>query len=110
MNYLMVFLTAFALALVFTPVAIFVAPKIGAVDIPKDGRRMHDKPMPRFGGMAIFIGVMSSIAIFLVTEDVKMYGILAGGALIYILGLIDDLKGLPAKIKPVSFSKSLSLS
>ncbi|MCL2437158.1 MAG: undecaprenyl/decaprenyl-phosphate alpha-N-acetylglucosaminyl 1-phosphate transferase [Clostridiales bacterium] len=99
MDYLMVFLAALILTLIFTPVAIFIAPKIGAVDIPKDNRRMHTKPMPRFGGIAIFIGTMSSIAIFLVPQDPQMVGVLVGGALIYILGLIDDLKGLPAKVK-----------
>ena len=45
------FVTAFALALLFTPVAIKIAPKIGAIDVPKDGRRMHTKAMPRFGGL-----------------------------------------------------------
>ena len=46
------FVTAFALALLFTPVAIKIAPKIGAIDVPKDGRRMHTKAMPRFGGQS----------------------------------------------------------
>jgi len=82
MDYLMVFLAALILTLIFTPVAIFIAPKIGAVDIPKDNRRMHTKPMPRFGGIAIFIGTMSSIAIFLVPQDPQMVGVLVGGALI----------------------------
>ena len=99
MNYLMVFLTSLILALIFTPVAIFLAPKIGAVDVPKDERRMHDKPMPRFGGLAIFVGTMASIAIFIIPENPNLVGILVGGVLIYLLGLIDDIKGVPAKVK-----------
>jgi len=99
MGYLTVFLTSLLLTLIFTPIAIFIAPKIGAVDIPKDGRRMHDKPMPRFGGLAIFIGTTASAALFLVSGNGKMTGILICGALIYILGLIDDLRGMPAKVK-----------
>ena len=99
MNYLMVFLTSLILALIFTPIAIFLAPKIGAVDVPKDERRMHDKPMPRFGGLAIFVGTMVSIAIFIIPENPNLVGILVGGVLIYFLGLIDDIKGLPAKVK-----------
>ena len=99
MVYWMVFLTSLALTLIFTPVAIFIAPKIGAVDIPKDDRRMHDRPMPRFGGFAIFIGSTAAIAIFLVPGNPRMLSVIAGGALIYILGLIDDLKGIPAKVK-----------
>ena len=33
-----------------TPIAVWAAPKIGAMDVPKDSRRIHNKPMPRFGG------------------------------------------------------------
>ncbi|WP_246213162.1 MraY family glycosyltransferase [Aminipila butyrica] len=112
------FLAAFILSVIFTPVAIRLAPVIGAVDVPKDSRRMHTKPMPRFGGLAIFIGAMVTIgwvtfrgwpvqamafqqmgAGFLDQPIESMYGVLLGGALIYILGIIDDLKGLPAKVK-----------
>ena len=59
------FLTAFVVALLVTPLAIKLAPKIGAMDVPKDNRRMHKKPVPRFGGMAIFAGTMVSALIFL---------------------------------------------
>lgn len=93
-----IFLTAFGLALVFTPVSMKVAAKIGAIDIPKDNRRMHTKAMPRFGGMAIFIGTIGSMIVFL-SHDVQCQGVILGGILIYILGIIDDLKNLPAKVK-----------
>ena len=43
------FLMALAISLAVTPLAIKLAPRIGAVDIPKDNRRMHTKAMPRFG-------------------------------------------------------------
>lgn len=116
----MVFAAAFLLSLVFTPVAIRLAPKIGAVDIPKDNRRMHTKPMPRFGGMAIFIGCMAGLAVaayigwpmlekqylqeypgiqLLMQPVSQMKGVFAGGILIYIIGVIDDLKNMPAKVK-----------
>lgn len=95
----MVFPASLFLSLIFTPIAIFLAPKVGAVDIPKDNRRMHDKPMPRFGGFAIFVGTMTAIAVFLAPGNQQMEGILAGGALMYALGLIDDIKGLQAKVK-----------
>ena len=99
MDYLTIFLTALALTLIFTPVAVFIAPKIGAVDVPKDDRRMHKRPVPRFGGMAVFIGTMAAISIFLAPGDPQMTGILVGGGMIYIIGLVDDLKGMPAKVK-----------
>ncbi|MCI8631601.1 MAG: undecaprenyl/decaprenyl-phosphate alpha-N-acetylglucosaminyl 1-phosphate transferase, partial [Firmicutes bacterium] len=120
MAFWLVFLTAFVLALVFTPIAIKIAPKIGAVDIPKDSRRMHTKPVPRFGGLAIFIGTTAALiftvyiampmyqkyfseafpgAEFIEQPVPKMTGIIIGGVLIYILGVVDDLKGMPAKVK-----------
>lgn len=95
---MMAFFAAFLLSLVFTPVAIWLAPRIGAMDIPKDSRRMHSKPMPRFGGMAIFIGTMVSIAVFM-RGYAHLNAILIGGTLIYIIGVADDLKGLNAKLK-----------
>jgi UDP-GlcNAc:undecaprenyl-phosphate GlcNAc-1-phosphate transferase len=97
-QYLLIFATAFALALVFTPVAIWIAPKIGAVDIPKDNRRMHTKAMPRFGGMAIYIGTVTSMLIFL-PFSTQLMGVIAGGTLIFLVGIIDDLRNLPAKVK-----------
>ena len=92
------FLMAFLLSLLLTPVAMKLAPKIGAMDVPKDGRRMHTKAMPRFGGMAIFVGTMASMAFFL-NFDQQVISVMIGGTLIYILGIIDDLKNLPAKVK-----------
>ena len=95
------FLTAFVLAVLCTPLAIKLAPKIGAMDIPKDGRRMHTHAMPRFGGMAIFIGTIASLALFS-SHDEKIIAVIVGGTLIYILGVIDDLWNLNAKIKFIS--------
>lgn len=92
------FLTAFVLSLAVTPLAIKIAPKIGAMDVPKDDRRMHTKAMPRFGGLAIFIGSASAMLIFM-RSDSKILAILCGGALIYLLGIVDDIKHLSAKVK-----------
>ena len=92
------FIIAAGLAFICTPIAIWLAPKIGAIDVPKDGRRMHTKPIPRFGGLAIFVG--TSLSLLWSLGDVPVYrGIIIGGVLIYLLGIIDDLKNLPAKVK-----------
>ena len=80
------FVTAFVLSLIFSPVAIKLAPKIGAMDIPKDGRRMHSKPMPRFGGLAIFVGTTASLLIY-AGQNEKIVPVIIGGTMIYILGL-----------------------
>lgn len=92
------FVTSLAVALIFSPVAIKIAPKIGAIDVPKDGRRMHTKAMPRFGGLAIYMGTMVSLVIY-AGQNEKILPVIIGGTLIYILGVIDDLKNLPAKLK-----------
>ncbi len=89
---------AFLLSLAFSPAAIRLAPKIGAMDIPKDARRMHTKAMPRFGGMAIFIGTTVTLIVF-ASQNERILPVIIGGALIYALGVIDDLKNLPAKVK-----------
>ena len=97
-----IFFTALIIAFALTPLAIKVAPKIGAVDIPQDDRRMHNKPMPRFGGIAIYLGSMIAIALFLPgTIDDRMTGIAIGATLILIMGIVDDIRGLSAKVKLV---------
>lgn len=92
------FLVAMAVALVITPISIKVAPKIGAMDVPKDERRMHNKAMPRFGGVAIYAGIMVSLAGFAL-DDVDVISIMIGCTMIYILGLIDDIKNLKPIVK-----------
>lgn len=92
------FLTAFVLSLIVTPLAIKIAPKIGAMDIPKDTRRMHSEAMPRFGGLAIFVGTITSLAIYSGTNE-RIQAVIIGGTLIYILGVVDDLKNLNPKVK-----------
>ena len=93
-----VFILAFVVSLITTPIAMKIAPKIGAMDIPKDGRRIHKKAIPRFGGMGIFLGTMTS-TIFFLWGSPKITGVVLGGTLIYILGVVDDLKDLPATVK-----------
>ena len=92
------FFTSFALSLAFTPISMQLAPLIGAVDIPKDGRRMHTKAMPRFGGLAIFVGTMGSLITYAGSHE-KILPVIIGGTLIYLLGIADDLMNLPAKFK-----------
>ena len=86
------------IAFAFTPISIKLAHLIGAIDVPKDWRRMHRRPIPRFGGLAIFTGVMVALAIFQWDEP-KIRVAMLGGALMYLLGVVDDLKNLPAIVK-----------
>ena len=72
--------------------------KIGAIDVPKDNRRMHKKPTPRLGGLAIFLGFIVSILLF-VKIDHQMQGILLGAVTIVVLGVVDDMSPLRAGFK-----------
>mgnify|MGYP006923321439 CR=1 FL=1 len=54
------FVLSFVIAFAMTPLVKRLAFKIGAIDVPKDKRRMHKKPIPRLGGLAIFIGFFVS--------------------------------------------------
>ncbi|RKI70605.1 undecaprenyl/decaprenyl-phosphate alpha-N-acetylglucosaminyl 1-phosphate transferase [bacterium 1xD42-67] len=91
-------LVAALVALISTPVVRSLAFRVGAVDVPRDDRRMHDHPIPRMGGLAIFFGFILSVLIFLpLTPELR--GMLLGGVVILILGIFDDIYALPAKPK-----------
>ncbi len=92
------FFVALVVAAAMTPIAIAIAPKIGAMDIPKDNRRMHEKPMPRFGGLAVFMGTTVALTFFLYGNE-KIMAALIGGTLIYGLGVVDDIRDLDARWK-----------
>ena len=80
-----------------TPLVKVLAKKVGAMDIPKDERRMHRVPIPRMGGMAIFLGFMVSVLIFQkLSISAELQGILLGAVIIVILGVMDDILTLPA--------------
>ncbi|MDI3535084.1 MAG: UDP-GlcNAc:undecaprenyl-phosphate/decaprenyl-phosphate GlcNAc-phosphate transferase [Thermosediminibacterales bacterium] len=97
-TYIYAFIVALVLSYIFTPIVKKFAWKIGALDIPNDTRRMHTRPIPRIGGLAIFGAfVLTSILVLPLTRTVE--GILLGSAFIVALGVFDDIKNLPAKIK-----------
>ena len=95
-------MTALLLALIVsflaTPLVRRLAFKIGAVDVPRDNRRMHDHPIPRLGGLAIFLGFLVSVLAY-AEIDLQLQGILIGATVIAVLGIADDIHSLPAKFK-----------
>lgn len=95
---LFAFLCAIAVSLAATPLVKKLAFRFGAIDVPKDARRMHKKPIPLWGGIAIYLGFIVSVLIF-VKPDLELAGILIGASLIVILGAVDDRYELNAKIK-----------
>ena len=103
-NHVLAFLVAMVVAVAVTPAVIFFAEKTGALDAP-DARKVHKKPVPRIGGVGIYIAFMAAMLGFLVYGELsdealtEIAGLMTGGSLIVLLGLIDDYKNLPAKVK-----------
>lgn len=85
-------------AYTLTPPVRLLAFRIGAIDIPLDARRMHKKPTPRIGGLAIFLGFTVATLVFC-EPSAELYAIWIGGAILVILGIIDDIFRLNAWVK-----------
>lgn len=92
------FACAAAIAFASTPLVKILAQKVGAIDVPKDSRRMHKVPIPRMGGLAIFLGFLFSVLLF-VDMSRQLQGILIGAIVIVILGIVDDIVPLSALLK-----------
>ncbi len=95
--YMLAFSIALAVAYFITPRVKDLAIKLGALDAPDD-RKVHTRPIPRMGGLAIYAGfVLAVLASMHVSREIM--GLLVGGTVILIVGIIDDLKPLPARVK-----------
>lgn len=97
---LLALVMAFLISFASTPTVIALAHKIKAIDVPKDERRVHKKPIPLIGGLAIFYGFVISVLCFAVI-DYELLGILIGSVIMVTVGVIDDKYDLSAKIKLV---------
>ncbi len=104
-------LIAFGIVVLLTPAVGGMARLLGVVDAP-DARRVNPRPIPRLGGLAIFLGIIVPALAFLELSG-EMRGILLGAAVACVVGAIDDFRGLPplpklagqvlAAVIPVSF-------
>ena len=95
---LLAFAVSLLVAYVMTPPVKRFAEKVGAIDVPKDNRRVHDHPIPRMGGLAIFIGFVLSL-IFFVPMSTKVLGLLVGSVIIAVMGGVDDIVSLNPWVK-----------
>ncbi len=105
------FLLAFIVTFMATPYTIKIAQKVGAVDVPKDKRRMHKKAMPKFGGPAVILGFLVAISYLLIVKNMehtldlfgpeqygmKLLGMFLGLVVLSIFCVIDDI----ITIKPI---------
>ena len=95
--YAYTFLTALVVTFLLTPAVKRFALKIGAVDKP-NARKVHHGLIPRLGGLAIYAGFMVSI-LCTVGISFEMVGIMLGATVLVLVGVVDDVYSLPAKVK-----------
>ena len=107
-TYLSVYLGSTLLSLVITPLVIFIARCLKVADHPSV-RTVHKKPIPRIGGVPIFISMMFLVVPVLFLSNVigdsfrdilpQVIVLLSAAAFISLVGLVDDIKGLRARFK-----------
>lgn len=95
---------ALLVTLFLTPLAKKFAIKKGAIDDPtRDDRRVHKEPIPRWGGLAIYGGVLLALLLILpLAYPVQPFppylvAVLAAGGILVVLGAMDDVKQFSAK-------------
>lgn len=111
-EYIIPFAIALIVSFFFSPIAKKIAVRAGAIDVPKDGRRMHQKPVALMGGLAIITGFLVSVLYIVIvyeTEEftswiqgispMKMAGFFTGMIIVILLGIYDDIHPLTSKIK-----------
>lgn len=89
---------ALLVSYLMTPPVKRFAENVGAIDVPKDARRVHDHPIPRMGGLAIFTGFVLSVLLF-VNMSMQVMGLLLGAVIIAVMGALDDILCLNPWIK-----------
>jgi UDP-GlcNAc:undecaprenyl-phosphate GlcNAc-1-phosphate transferase len=95
-------IVAMGVTSLLTPSVIRLAHRLGAMDLP-GGRKVHGSPIPRIGGVAVFVGFVAGLgaAAFLagflfepIQVDVYWPGLVIAATVIFLAGLADDLWGL----------------
>lgn len=96
-HWLYVMLSSFLLAYLMVPVMKGVAEYFNVYDTP-DSRKLHGKPVPKFGGVAIYIAFITVLLINF-HFSVQLKGVLLGSLVIVAVGLFEDIYGLSAKVR-----------
>ncbi|MFC4386538.1 glycosyltransferase family 4 protein [Gracilibacillus marinus] len=90
-------ITCFVITLLLTPIVIKFAFKIGATDKP-NARKVHERIMPRLGGLAIFLSFFIG-SMFFISKTIVAWPILLGALIIVLTGVLDDIKEISPKTK-----------
>jgi len=109
--YLLVFLIAAIVTLVATPLVTRLARRFNLIDYP-DGRRVNETPVPRPGGIALYLGILVSLAVFALchafdtekvqyglSSDINYFGVALAATVIFGVGLIDDIRPIRVRYK-----------
>ena len=106
MQYLPYFLIAAVVSAIITPLVKRLALATGCVDVPDEPRKIHGKPMPLLGGLAVFLAFMVALAAYLFWGHVNFLvvpmrffdGIIFGALILLLGGFLDDKYHLPPKV------------
>jgi len=92
-------IVCFLASIGLTPIVKNLAISIGAVDKPNH-RKVHQRIMPRLGGLAIFISMVIGFLIARpVDDEISTWAILIGATIIVITGILDDRFEISPKLK-----------
>jgi UDP-N-acetylmuramyl pentapeptide phosphotransferase/UDP-N-acetylglucosamine-1-phosphate transferase len=92
-SYFLIFCIALTVAILTTPVSIVLARRWGAIDYP-GGRRIHQQPIPRLGGLAIYTAFWLAVMFTPGKWDQLYWGLFLGSTVILLVGVWDDIKGI----------------
>jgi UDP-GlcNAc:undecaprenyl-phosphate GlcNAc-1-phosphate transferase len=92
------FAVAAVIVLALTPLVARLAPHVGGVDDRDDRPRVHERPVPRIGGLAIVAAILVCALVF-VDLTGPWRGILLGTLLAAVIGFVDDIRGIPPSVK-----------
>ena len=108
-----IYLGSAVLAVIFTPAVIFAGRRFGVVDKPS-ARKVHLKPIARIGGTAFVMAMMVSLILAIVLSASvrnafvgireQALTLLIASVCIFLVGLVDDIRGLSSKIKFLALS------
>src|SRR5688500_15209718 len=108
--YIYVFYAAFLVAFLFTPIMQTVANYYGIIDEPDNKRKMHSAPVAYLDGVAVLLGWIGGMAVIQILQLHRAeprvlthlrvpFSIVVGATIIVILGLWDDIRYIPPKVK-----------
>ncbi len=96
-NIVEIIMITFITSLILVPIAKKIAYHVGAIDIPNE-RKVHTKPMPRLGGIAIYGAFLMGYILY-GEITTQMLSILIGSFIIFLIGVFDDIKPIKARYK-----------